>query len=151
MPDRRDPFGDLDELFERLNRQFTDFGRQFEGGMGGMGGVGALAGGMHVDLAESDDSIVVTADLPGFDRDDIEIRIDEQTLTISASSEETAEQTDEDLHYHKRERHHRTVSRRLRLPTDVEGDEASASYQNGVLTVTLPKVQADEGHHIDIQ
>ena len=140
MVNRRNPFDDIERMFERMNEQFED-----------VGGTPEMEGGrLSVDVAENDDEVTVTADLPGFDKDDIDISVREGRLTIRAEREEETE--DEDETYHRRERIHREVSRTLRLPADVQEEEASATYQNGVLTVTLPKVETGpEGHSIDVE
>lgn len=142
MAGRRDPFGDIDELFERLNRQFSELSQAFEGEIGA---------GVDVDLADRGDELVVTADLPGFDRDDIDLRLEDDRLHIRA--EYSADETAEDARYHVRERRHRSVSRAIPLPSPVRADETNAEHNNGVLTVTLPKVEPSDsaGHRIDVE
>lgn len=146
MP-RRDPFNEIEELIERMGREFEDLGGGIEAGMGGSG--------LNVDVAEDDETITVTADLPGYDRDDIEVSIQDQVLTLAAEQTDSHEtETDEaDVHYHRRERRSRSVSRRIRLPARVIEDDATATYKNGVLQVTLPKESASDadGHNIDIE
>lgn len=146
MADRYDPFDEIEELFDRMSRQFEDFGREVESGLPPVGG-----GEPRVDVAETDDEVRVTADLPGFERDDIEVTVDETTLTISAEREE--ETASADARYHRRERRRQSVSRRIRLPADVAPDAAEATQANGVLTVRLPKVEPDEddGHRIEVE
>ncbi|MGM0604088.1 MAG: Hsp20/alpha crystallin family protein [Halobacteriota archaeon] len=146
MPARRDPFRELDEFLERMNEQFGGIGRSLEGG---------LATDVNVDVADRGEEIIVTADLPGFDRDDIEVRLDDGTLVIDAEYDET-ESADEDeagVTYHRRERRHRSINRRISLPADVVPAETNATYSNGVLTVTLPKTEPDVsgGKRIDIE
>lgn len=131
-------------MFDRMSEQFEDIGPGGE----------MEAGRISVDVAEDDEEVTVTADLPGFDKDDIDISVRDGRLTIRAQREqETEEESEsEEETYHRRERIHREVSRTLRLPADVVKQEASASYQNGVLTVTLPKAEAEEeGHSIDVE
>lgn len=140
----RDPFREVDELFERLNRELDQLGRQFDPGLS--------RSGVKVDVAEHDDEVVVTADLPGFEKDDIEVAVQDQTLAIEADrEEETEEEREDDPQYHRRERRRTSVSRRVQLPVEVDTTGANAEYTNGVLTVTLPKVAVDEGGHtIDV-
>ncbi|WP_380680899.1 archaeal heat shock protein Hsp14 [Salinigranum sp. GCM10025319] len=145
MVDRSNPFEDIERFFERMNRSFGDV---------------PMAPGLHdvaVDVAETDDEIVVTADLPGFEREEITISLSGRDLTIEAEREEHAEETDEDeggeVRYVRRERSHRQLSRTVRLPAAVVEDSATAEYRNGVLTVTLPRETAetdDDSHTIDI-
>ncbi len=169
MP-RRDPFREIEELFERMGREFEELG-------GGLEVPGSSN--VRVDVAEDDESVIVTADLPGYERDDIDVELREDTLTIAATHEDETvddgpieidetdlEVTDADeddgdddggdedaaLRYHRRERRRRAVSRRISLPAPVERDGAAATYNNGVLTVTLPKRSAGGGggHTIDV-
>ena len=132
---RRNPFDEIAELFEHM-------GQSDRSGLGGGGGV-------SVDVRETDAELVVTADLPGYDREDIDVAVKDRTLTIEA--ERSEERSDEGEHYHRQERSHRRVSRSVRLPAEIDEAGADAAYRNGVLTVTLPKRDADDDSHtIDI-
>lgn len=139
------PFDDIEQLFERMNRQF--------GGMGGFSpGEGWHA--IDVDVADYDDEYVVVADLPGFDREDIDLRVDEDALTIRAERHHEVDEGSEAGAYLRRERRSESLSRTVTLPEAVREDDAGATYRNGVLTVTLPKqaVSApDDSHRIDIE
>ncbi len=108
-------------------------------------------GGIDIDVANYDTEYVVMADLPGFDREHIDLRLDEDLLTIRA---ERHHETDEDSGaYLQRERRSETLSRRVRLPEAIDVDGSTATYTNGVLTVTVPKLEPTEdegGHRIDI-
>lgn len=136
---RTNPFEDVDRLFEQMHRRMGGFDSPFEG-----------VGGVPVDVAQVDDVVVVTADVPGFETEDFDLTVSEDTLTISAEREAAAD-VDEDV-YVRRERSARSIRRSVRLPAAVDESGASASYTNGVLTVTLPTVGADEsGHRIDVE
>ncbi|GAA0650735.1 hypothetical protein GCM10009019_12010 [Salarchaeum japonicum] len=103
---------------------------------------------LAVDVEDAGDAFVVTADLPGFEKDDIDVHLREDTLQIDATHEESAD-TGED--YIRRERSKRSVTRSLTLPEAVEDDAVSASFNNGVLTVELPKAdEEDDSTSIDI-
>lgn len=143
MGGRRDPFKEIEELFEQLNSGFAEMGEEFED-------LGAAGAGIHVDVAETDDEVVVTADVPGFDAEDIDVSVVDRQLRISAEHSEETEEEDEDTKYYRRERSQRSVSRTVSLPADVEEREASASYENGVLTVELPKAGEDGGIDIEV-
>ncbi len=153
---RSNPLSDLEELFERVSRQVED---------GMLEGTGfPVPGTIAVDVAEYDDHYLVTADLPGYDIEAIEVTLQERTVELEADREEekalevagqetVADREDEDAveRYLRRERRHQTVRRRLTLPGPVEADAVTASYDNGVLTVTLPmQEQAEESMQIDI-
>lgn len=142
MNRRYSPFEELDALFERMGRGFdADFGRRFDFESGHRA--------FDADVRTDDEHVVVSADLPGFDREDIGVSLDGRTLSISA--ERSLESDDEAADYVRRERRHESVSRRLHLPVDVDEDDAEATYNNGVLTVTLTRLSGDDGHHIDVE
>jgi HSP20 family protein len=140
MPDRQNPFEELDSLFDRLTRGLED------------AGMSAVDGEPPLDVSETADDVVVAADLPGYDREDVSVTVANRRLTVEAERATTTESGD--AHYHRRERSQRRVRRTVSLPADVEEEAASATYENGVLTVTLPKVEPDDeeetGHRIDI-
>ncbi|KOX96681.1 MULTISPECIES: archaeal heat shock protein Hsp14 [Halorubrum] len=103
-----------------------------------------------IDVAEYDDEFVVMADLPGFDREEIDVRASGDRLTISG--ERDTEREDGDRRYLRRERRHESVTRTIELPATAVLEDATATYRHGVLTVTVPldAVDADEGHRIDV-
>lgn len=139
-----DYFSDFDDLFERMTGdRWGMFGRYNRAGDGDGGSDFAI------DVAHHEDELVVTADVPGFEKSDFGISVDGDLLTIRADSEQSSD-IDEDA-YVRRERRHRSIRRTIRLPADVDGEGASASYRNGVLTVTIP-VDADaDVRHIDVE
>ncbi|WP_247730477.1 Hsp20/alpha crystallin family protein [Halovivax limisalsi] len=138
---RRNPFDDLEDLLDRL-------GGQFEEGMGRDSGLG-LPGGTGIDVADTGSEYVVTADLPGYETEDVDLRLVEGALKLEASRD--TEATDEGGDFIRRERTQETVSRRVRLPEPVDEEGVEATYNNGVLTVTLPKLAGEDGgHQIDI-
>ena len=105
-----------------------------------------------VDVAEYDDEFVVMADLPGYDREQIDVRATDGQLTIRA--ERDTEHEDTDRRYLRQERRHESVTRAIDLPGSVVENDATATFHNGVLTVTLPKataVDGTDGHRIDVE
>lgn len=140
---RRNPIDEIEQLFERMSRQFEEGDLSF--------GVQSVA----IDLEERPEEFVLTADLPGYDREEIELSIAEDTLRLSAeheeSTEESHEESAEERTYVRKERRRRTVSRSVTLPEPIDEEAASATYTNGVLTVTLPRVGAEESKTIDIE
>jgi len=143
MAGRSNPFRELDELIERMNRQFGDLSRTFESE--------SMLSDVTADVADQGDQLVVSVDLPGFSQDDIDLRVDRESVTINAEYEES--EVEENAQYHRQERRHESVRRQLPLPQEVEAEQASASYNNGVLTVTLPKLEPEEsgGYQIDVE
>ena len=132
----RNPFDEIERMFDRMSRQFDPLEEGF------------LEGSVAVDLRDTGDANEVTADLPGYDRGDIDVQLAGETLTISA--DRTDERDEEEGRYIRRERRRQSVSRSVRLPDPVQEEGTEATYSNGVLTVRLPKVGAAEGHDIPI-
>lgn len=147
MSMRGNPFEEIERLFERLSRQFDEASRSWE--RDEPLELWPTTESMAVDLAEHDDAFVVTVDLPGFERDEVEVRLADRTLHVDAEHEETAEEAEEA--YLRRERRHESMHRSLRLPAEVDEEDVTARMKNGVLTLTLPKVEAEEARRIDIE
>ncbi|RQG93315.1 Hsp20/alpha crystallin family protein [Natrarchaeobius halalkaliphilus] len=134
----------LDELEEMLNR----VSRQVEEGMTG-GGL-QVPGSVPVDVADRDEEYVVTADLPGYETDDMSLTLSDGTLHLEATRADEEEY--DGGRYLRRERTRTAASRRIRLPEPVEEGSISAGYEQGVLTVRLPKAGGgDESKEIDIE
>lgn len=89
------------------------------------------------DMREADDSVVVSMDLPGVDKKDIDISVSENDLRVSARRQ--IEKDVEEKGYHKRERSCSRFERKIKLPVAVKSEEAKANLANGVLKITLPK------------
>jgi HSP20 family protein len=135
MDDRDDPFSEIERLIERLGG--------FEGGP-------PTGASVPVDVVDAGEAVVVRADLPGYDADDIEVTVDDGTLSLRATREATTTRAEGD--YVRREREQREVTRRLSLPAPVVESEATASYDAGVLTVSLPKRDSGgDGHEIEVE
>jgi len=148
MP-RRNPFDDIDRLFDRLNRQFEDAAEMIDAEGGD-----ALTNGFAADVEDAGDEFVVTVDLPGFEKEDVDVRVQDRALSITAErTTETgaSEGNDEESTYVRRERHDQSVSRRLTLPEPIDTDDVAATMKNGVLTVTLGKEDESGGHRIDVE
>lgn len=138
MPFRGDdPFSEIERIFDRMSREFG--GTSFA----------AAAGSLAVDVEDRDDEFVVTADVPGYEKDDVDVTLADRSLRIRAEREEAAEERDAD--YLRRERHATSAERSVRLPAPVDPDGISATYKNGVLTVTLPKQSGDGGQRIEVE
>lgn len=125
--------------------------RQVEESMGGSELGTLTGGGAAVDVADREGELVVTADLPGFRLEDIDLTLRDDELHVEAEHREESEESGEDGHYIRKERRHQSVSRSVTLPEPVDGENASAQFQNGVLTVTLPKKHGgEESTRIDV-
>ncbi|MEZ6132183.1 MAG: Hsp20/alpha crystallin family protein [Planctomycetaceae bacterium] len=105
-----------------------------------------------IDVAETDDAIEVTTDLPGIRAEDVDIEIRNDTLTISGQTSESKE-TDEGngRRYHRIERRVGRFSRSVRLPCGVQQDKIDAQLKDGVLTVKMPKAEEAKSRKITVK
>jgi HSP20 family protein len=91
-----------------------------------------------IDIIETDDSIIIKADLPRLKKEDVEIAISEDTVDICAEFKE--ETMDEDVNYLQRERSYGKIRRSVKLPSKVLIKEAEGTFKDSVLTIKLPKL-----------
>ena len=131
---RWDPFRDLIAIQERMNRLFKTAlsASDFAGESSGIGTWSPVS-----DVAETDESIVVSCELPGLSREEIEIKLADGVLSVSGERKVHRE-ADGDQ-YHRIERSYGPFLRNFTLPTSVDSEKIVAQYQNGVLSVLLPK------------
>jgi len=126
-------------LHREMNRLFDDVFNRFDAGMPSslLGRMPGLSGGgwPSLEVNASDNELRVSAELPGMDEKDVEILVDDGVLTIRG--EKKSETEDQGRRFS--ERYYGRFERSIALPYEVEEDKANASFQNGVLTVTLPK------------
>ncbi len=142
---RYDPFRDLRNLQEEVNRLFTgNIGRSFDDE-----GIARGAWSPSVDIYENKDQIVLEAELPGMNREDFELTVENNVITLRGERRfEKKEDTD---NYHRVERAYGSFTRSFTLPNTVTGEGASADYRNGVLRVTLPKKEETKARRIEIK
>ncbi|SEO21752.1 HSP20 family protein [Halogranum amylolyticum] len=140
------PFRDVERMFERMSRQFDQMPWAHREEWDDL----SSTEGIQIDLADHDDEFVVTADLPGFGKDDIDVQCSDSRVTIQAEHTEETEEREEN--YLRQERSQRSMRRTLTLPDPVDAEAVTATYNNGVLTLTLPKTEPDEtSRQIDIE
>ena len=101
-----------------------------------------------VDVTETDNSLVLSFDLPGLNEDEIAIELEDNVLTVSGSRERKHEQKSD--HYYRWERRHGQFSRSVALPAGVSENEIKATYANGVLEITVPKPEEHKPKKIQI-
>ncbi len=101
-----------------------------------------------VDLRETDEAFILTAELAGLNKKDIEISLEEDTLTLSG--ERKFEKESENDNYHRVERSYGQFRRSFSLPNTIEGDKVSAKFTNGLLTLTIPKSPAVQPRKITV-
>jgi HSP20 family protein len=102
-----------------------------------------------MDVSETKDAVVVKAEVPGMDSKDIAIALQEELLTIKGEKKQEKEEKDE--RHHRIERSYGAFTRSIRLPVGVDGSKVTATFKNGLLTVTLPKTAAAKGTTIPIK
>ncbi|WP_338739500.1 Hsp20/alpha crystallin family protein [Haloplanus salilacus] len=147
--DRRTPFDELDRLFEQMQENFENAAELWDPDAVETG-VPTTAG-LRIDLEDRGDELVLTGDLPGFETADIDVRVDDRTLHVSAERDEETDMESQDGEFVRRERRHSSVSRSVSLPTAVDTAEITATHDNGILTVRMPKADPDsEGTRIDV-
>lgn len=133
---------EMDSLFERFFRDpfLTPFGEEFGT---------ELAWGPQIDLAETDKEVTVTAELPGVDPKDVDIKVVDNMLTLSG--EKRHEREEKKRNFHFIERQHGSFHRTIALPSSVNPDKVDATFKQGVLTVTLMKHQNAQAKRIEIK
>jgi HSP20 family protein len=148
MNTRSNPFEELERLFEGMSRQFDDASDIWEVD-GPFGRWASNADSLAIDLVDRNDEFVATVDLPGFERDDVDIQITDHTLRIEAEHDEILDEEEERFIRH--ERRHESTKRSIRLPEEVDKEDVKAQMRNGVLTITLPKMENEEARKIEIE
>jgi HSP20 family protein len=103
-----------------------------------------------VNVEEAANELVLTAELPGMAEDDITVDIENNILTIHGEKRETREKADEERKFHVWERRYGSFHRAFTLPKSVEPDEIRANFDNGVLTVRLPKAPQAKSRTIEV-
>src|ERR687896_2041213 len=131
------PRGDLQSFQDEMNRMFNQF---FQGGTGEDARWGVRTWAPPVDIYETDDALILKAELPGVSKDDVSIEVHQNTLILRGQRKHEAEVKEE--HYHRVERAYGTFQRSFVLPTTVDQDKVQATFKDGVLELHLPKSEA---------
>lgn len=127
-----EPFGDLVSLRDAMDRLFEDSFVRTRQGAGALG-----AESLVVDVYETPESVVIKTGVPGVSPEDIEITITGNVLTIKG--ETRVEEKVEKEHYIRQERRYGSFKRSIAVPEAADAEQAEASYEHGVLTLTVPK------------
>jgi HSP20 family protein len=138
-----DPFRELRTLNDEMNRLFSVVPASAERGEFARG-----AWSPNVDIFEDKDRLFVEAELPGMNRDDFEISVENNVLTLKG--ERKFEKKTEGDNYHRVERSYGAFTRQFTLPQTVTADGASADFENGVLRIALPKREETKARKIEI-
>jgi len=102
-----------------------------------------------VELVDTGDAFVLTAEVPGIDRDDLEVDVQDDLLTIRGTKKDEFEK--QDRRYQIYERSYGSFERSFSLPRSVDLDKISAEFENGVLKIRLPKTEVARGRKIEIK
>ena len=130
---RWDPFRDLSIMQERMNRMFEDAGRGWQGDEPSSTTTWSPA----VDIYETENEILVQAELPGVDRKDIGLNLEKNVLTLKG--ERRFEKETKQENYHRIERAYGGFSRSFSIPAIVDEEKIRAEYKDGILKIALPK------------
>src|ERR687891_2480794 len=139
---RWEPIRELDSLQSELNRTFDGFFGARGNGISSRRWIPAM------DLAETDEHLVLRADLPGMSEDDVEIEIKHNVLTVSGERKSDHEEKGEG--FHRVERAFGRFSRSLSLPDGVDAGKVDASFADGVLEVRVPKPEQSKPTRVQI-
>ncbi|ADP78051.1 heat shock protein Hsp20 [Methanothermus fervidus DSM 2088] len=133
MEDMINTMKKMHEEFERRLSEYTEF----------------LPAKPSVDVIDAEDKIIVKTDLPGVKKEDLDVKVSEDTVTISANVREELEV--EKGNYFKKERRYGEAHREVKLPAKVKPKEAKAKFENGVLTIEIPKKEVKEKVSVKIE
>lgn len=140
--ERWDPFRDLSDIQSEMNRLFdTFFGRPVR--------IGDRVWAPRVDVSETKDELVVSAELPGVNEKEVQVSITGDLLTIKG--ERNQEQETKDENYHRLERFYGKFERNIPLPIPIESGKVKAMYRNGVLEIHLPKAEQVKPKEVKIE
>ena len=137
------PMRDLFHIQDDLNRFVNDFFEN-EPSRGHNNGVWSPA----VDISETENSIQVTAEVPGMNKDDIKISIHNNVLVLKGEKKKEKEEKEEN--YHRIERAYGSFMRSFSLPTSIDANKVKASYKDGILTIELSKKEEAKPKEISI-
>lgn len=141
---RWNPFGEMARMRNEIDRLFED---AFNAPVGKWDR--SSVWGFPLDVTENEEAFVVKAAVPGMNPDDLEITISDNVLTIKG--ETNFEETKEDEKVHLQERRFGSFMRSITLPSPVESDAVEATYENGVLTLSIPKAEAVKPKRIAVK
>ena len=137
-------------LYANPFRLFDDFDRAFFGN--NFGTLNANTSSIRTDITETADGYLLEAELPGFGKDEIQLSVDGDMLTISAERKTEHEETDSENRVIRSERRYGSCSRRFDI-SGIDAEAIGAKYENGILCLTLPRKEQEvpQARRIDIQ
>ena len=130
---RWDPFRDMVTLRERMNKLFEDMAAA----RGEEKDLATSSWAPAVDIYETENEVVLTAEIPGIEEKDVEIKVEDSTLTLMG--ERKFEKETKEENYHRIERAYGSFFRSFTLPNYIDQDKIEAEHENGILKVRMPK------------
>jgi len=144
---RLEPAREMLSLREAMDRLFEEsFLRP-----GSLGVSDSASAMLPMDMYETENDVVVKAAIPGVKPEDIEVTVTGDLLSIKGEFRTESEQKDEKRNYHRQERRYGSFCRQVTLPAGVNADACAADFENGVLTLTLPKVEEAKVKKVQIK
>jgi HSP20 family protein len=134
------PRRDIERLRREMNRLFSDWPARAQGI--------TAPGNPAMNVWTDEDSAIVTAELPGVDRDKIDISVEDDTVTVRGERQPDEK---EGATYHRRERRYGTFVRSFRLPFRVDAENVEATYTDGVLKIVLPRAEEEKPKKVRVQ
>lgn len=145
MLTRWDPFREMAGMRQQMDQLLNDWLSTTGERDGGSNGWQRLP----LDVSEGDDAYIVRASIPGVKPEELEISVQNNMLTIQGETK--SEEEHQDDRWHLRERRFGKFQRSIGLPSNVDPDQIDATYENGVLTLTLPKSEEAKPRRISVQ
>ena len=142
---RWDPFRELANLQERMNRMFSDWRIRPTWESEEIGQGSWIP---PVDIYETADAVVLKAELPGISKDDINVEVKDNTLTLRGEKKFEKEVKEEN--YYRVERSYGTFQRSFSLPSTVQQDKVKAKFKDGILEISLPKAEEAKPKQIKV-
>jgi len=141
---RWDPFREMMSLREAVNRMFDESLTPWRRAVWGEGVMS-----VPIDMYETDDEVVVTAELPGIKPEDVDIRVTGNTLSIKGEIKQEQEETRGSVHY--RERRYGSFERSIVLPANVDTEKVDATFESGILRITAAKTEEARPRRIEVK
>ncbi len=129
------PFEELNSLQEEMNRLFNDYGVRYSKFPA-------------VNIYSTNEEVILTAEIPGLNKEDLNISVHDNNITIEGERKEPKQKAD--TTFHRKERGLGKFIRSFRLPYEVDSEKTKAKYQDGILTVTLPRLEATKPRKISV-
>jgi HSP20 family protein len=137
--------------FSPLSREMSRLLEEFSRSLGGVGALTTAGLSPSIDVTEADKEIEITAELPGLERQDVEISLEDNVLTIRGEKKMPAHTDDRNKNYHITERSYGIFYRAFQLPVGIDPASVEATISNGVLKIKIPKPAHTDAKKIEVK